>query len=569
MASLNDFKLVNVKSNKYFDILAKTLNLDTSNLSEIDKTRFGFYLFMLENICDTRDIFDLIALITDTEFNSKLFYDKSEDYGIDAVQINDEERVINLFNFKFRERFNRDKKQSINEVIISTKFINALNTEDPSHLEGKGKVFAEKIIEHLNSNDVWKIKLYVVSNDNIELAKSDSNLQQLENLYDLEVIPVGLNIIKELMSIRPEPINSTIILDKDAVMSFSESSISSSKSYIIRLTLSELIRITCNDLELRDQYNIEDLTPLADTELDFSVLFDNVRGFVQKSKYNTNIEKSLNENPTKFFMFNNGLTITANDIQAEEVNAGKKVKLSLHGFQVLNGGQTLRTIHNYNEKNNEHITNNLSSGEVLVRIFKTTSDTNLINKIAEYTNSQNAISNIDLKSLSSEQIELEQYLDANNIIYSRKTGDTGLSESADYEYKISMERFGQILFSLRGFPEKASNQKKEIFDKYYDDLFLNEDFDINETPKYIKRYFEIRNEYERNEEGYINTDQKVFYIIYMDQYLEYSINEQIHLLEELLKKYKTDTLVTTPDSRNLLTLRFKEYLNFQLGINLR
>ncbi|MBK7871275.1 MAG: AIPR family protein [Saprospiraceae bacterium] len=65
--------------------------------------------------------------------------------------------------------------------------------------------------------------------------------------------------------------------------------------------------------------------------------------------------------------------------------------------------------------------NNLANSEILVRIFKTPPDSNLTNKI-EYTNSQNSISIIDLKSLSIEQIQLEQFLDEHNIIYSRKQG---------------------------------------------------------------------------------------------------------------------------------------------------
>jgi hypothetical protein len=567
MASINDFKLVNVKSKKYFELFSKILDTKFDELDDVKKTRFGFYFFMLENICDKKDIYDIVELITDTEFNSIIFKDKSEDYGIDAVFINEENQTINLFNFKFREKFNKEKSQSINDTIISTKFINALITENVDHLDTKLRKYASEIIEKLNSNDVWKLKLYVVSNETIELDKADSSLLQLEKLYDLEAIPIGLNNIKELMSIRPEPINACLILDKDAIMSFSESSISSSKSYIIRLSLSELIRITCNNNTLRLQYNIEDLSPLSNTELDYSVLFDNVRGFVQNSKYNENIEKSLSKNPTKFFMYNNGLTITADDINAEEVNAGKKVKISIINFQVLNGGQSLRTIHNFNKKFKDQIAKNLSNSEVLIRIFKTTSDKTLINKIAEYTNSQNAISSIDLKSLSSEQIELEQYLDANKIVYARKTGDTGITENQEYEYKISMERFGQILFSINGYPEKASNQKKDIFDKYYEDIFGAENLDITESPTQVKRYFEIKHKYDNNDLGYISSDQKIFYILYIDKYLTTTLEDKIMTFENIILEFEPESKKPLADSRKLIQLKFKEFLIKKLGIH--
>lgn len=564
MASINDFKLVNEKSKKYFELFLKLQEKEELTISEIQKMRFGFYFFMLESICDIKDSLDISEIITDTDFNKTLFKDKTEDYGVDAVYINDDDKIINLFNFKFREKFNKEKSQSVNETLISTKFINALVNENLSHLENKLKINASKIIDCLNSNDVWQWKLYVVSNESVELSKSDPSIKLLEDLYDLEIVPIGLDNIKQIMSIRPEPINASMILDKDAIMSFSESSISSSKSYIIRLPLNELIRITCKNKVLRDNYSIEDFAPLSTQELDYSVLFDNVRGFVLNSKYNSNIEKTLVSNPTKFFMYNNGLTITAKDILAEPVNANKKVILKIKDFQVLNGGQSLRTIHNFNRKTITSISENLANSEVLIRIFKTTSDNELINKIAEYTNSQNSISNIDLKSLSSEQIEIEQFLDINNIIYARKNGDTGLSSTKVYDYKISMERLGQIIFSYNGFPEKASNQKKEIFDKYYDEIFGEKALNISSLPSLIKQYFGIKHIYENC--TYQSSDQKVFYIMYLSRHLNSSTEELIEKFEKIITQFKPDSGKPLADSRKLIQLRFKEFLQKELEI---
>lgn len=438
MANINDYKLLATKSEKYFNLLATELEEDFNNIETKDRERIGFYLFMIENLCDIKDILDLANVVTDTEFNSKIFNDKFNDYGIDAVFIDEDDLSINLFNFKYRNKFNADKKQSINETIISIKFINALVTENVANIDGKLKKNAKDIIEKFNSKEVWKFNLFVVSNETFELKKTDEGLQQLEKLYGLEVIPIGLAQISKIMSIRPEAIDSELIIEQDAIMSFTESSISSSKSYVIRLPLSEIIRITCNDKNLRAMYNIEDLAELSKIELDYSVLFDNVRGLVLRSKFNKNISKTLKEEPSKFFMYNNGLTITAKDIEANPINANKRVKLSIKGFQVLNGGQTLRTIHKFNKQDTNYIEEYLAKSDVLVRVFKTTHDNELNNKIAEFTNSQNSISNIDLKSLRTEQIQLEQFLDEKGIIYSRKSGDTGLSSTQNYKHKISI-----------------------------------------------------------------------------------------------------------------------------------
>lgn len=87
---------------------------------------------------------------------------------------------------------------------------------------------------------------------------------------------------------------------------------------------------------------MEDVNELEDVDLDYSVLFDNVRGFVARSKYNQNIATTLKEEPSKLFMYNNGLTLISEDIEALPINAGKRIKLTLTSFQVINGGQTLK-----------------------------------------------------------------------------------------------------------------------------------------------------------------------------------------------------------------------------------
>lgn len=563
MAGINDYKIIGKKSKKYFELLATELDFDYSSLEDKQIERLGFYLFIIEHLSNTTEVLDIADLVTDTDFNSILFNERFDDCGIDAIIIDDEEHHIQLFNFKYRTKFNIGK-QSLNETILSSKFINAIVNEDLSQLEGKTQKGAKEIVEKLNGNEEWKISLFVVSNEDIEITSKDHHLEQMERVYGLEVIPVGLEQISQFVSLRPNPVNAELIVDNDAIMSFSESSISSSKSYIIRLPLTEIIRITCADSDLRRNYGIEVLEPLTKVNIDYSVLFDNVRGLVVKSKYNKNISFSLKNDPTKFFMYNNGLTLTANDIKAEPVNANKKIRLTIDSLQVLNGGQSLRTIHQFNSEDPKHLEDYLSKSEVLVRIFKTSKDSNLNNKIAEYTNSQNSISNVDLKSLRSEQLQIEQFLDDHNIIYSRKTGDTGLDISKKYLHKISMERFGQILMSFRGMPERATNQKKFIFDKYYDELFLSETFQLELCPEMITSYFLVKKEYEKLKGTVTSSEQKVFYVLYMSTIIQKSIVEIITQLEQIIKLYKPSSGKTLSEARKLIQLNFRTYLDEQI-----
>jgi hypothetical protein len=559
MANINDFKLINQKSRIYFNTLVNIQKPLKKIKKDKDKERIGFYFFVLEQITGIKDLPDLLDLITDTDFNNKFFSDNFDDLGIDAIYIDEENNEINLFNFKFREKFKSDRSK-INEAINSTKFINFIQNGQIQELSSKIKDKIKEIIEKINSNDVWKIKLYVISNEDFDF-ENDQNIKNLEDLYSLEIINLGLRELSEFISIRPKPINAKIILDKDAVMSFSEDSLSSEKSYLIRIPLYEVVRITSNDEDLRFKHNLEDISVLSTVKIDLSVLFDNVRGFINKSKYNLNILKTLQETPTKFFMYNNGLTIIVKDIKANPANANKKLVFDLKDIQVVNGGQTLRTIHKFNNEDKNNIINNLSKAEILVRIFNIANDNDLANKIAEYTNSQNTISVIDLKSLRSEQIQIEQYLEEYNILYVRKTGDIGNSKKC--KKRISMEKFGQILFALDGKPEKASNQKKSIFDKYYEDLFIK-NFELEKSVEYINKYFMIREEYLKIDPKV--SDQKIFYILYLDKNLE---NENLQNIitdfEKYIKEFSTEKELS--EARKLIRNDFKDFIDNKFNFN--
>lgn len=566
VASLNDFKLLNIKCKKYFDLYAKGANF--ANYPEKDKLkeRFGFYLFMLESLCDEKDLDRISDIITDTEYNAYLTNERYNDQGIDALYINDDTKEIMLFNFKFRETFKPGQMQSSNDAFVSTKLVNCILNGSSEGLEGKLKNLVEDAIERLNSNDVWKTSLYMMSNEPVPINVDETSIQQLKDFYDMEVISVCLPQIKTMMSIRPRPVIAELIIDNAALMSYSENLISTSKSYIVRLNAADIIRITCKNPELRNNYNCERIEILAKERIDYGVLFDNVRGFVQKSKYNEAIAKSLKEDPSKFFMYNNGMTIVAKDIKAEPVNGNKKIRISINDFQVLNGGQTLRTLHNFNALDEANITDYLSKSEVLVRIFNA-SNSDSVNKIAEYTNSQNSISNVDLKSLSTLQIQLEQLLDEHDIIYSRKNGDTGMNDQKEYRYKISMEQFGQILFAIQGNPEKSSNQKQHIFGKYYDDIFSESNFNISESPSIIENYFEIKKSYDSATDTLQKIEQKVFYILYMHN-VRPDLNYQqcIDELERVLPLFEPSKTTLT-DARKMIQVRFKEFLNTELQLD--
>lgn len=533
MANRNDFKLLHAKCIQIYENVLATLKINKDslcNLTDTEKARYGFYYLILQTLTDGNEIEEFTDMICDTEFNSRLFDNRESDEGIDAAYFDNEHNQIVLFSFKYREKFSVDKEQNINELISASKFFNAINTGNTQHLKGKIKTVADDINTRLDSNQIWTIIIYYATNENITLTSDHPNVKSFAEEYDIEFKGFGLNEIVEATSIRPRNIDASFCVKKGAALTYEEDEMSSNKSYIVKMSLPELIRITCNDPILRNDANKEGDESLIKAHVDLNVLFDNVRGFILRSKFNDNIVKSLYDEPQRFFYYNNGITIIANDIKSTESRIGGKWNFIVSDFQVVNGGQTLRSIHKFNQSDENNMINKLTKAHILVRFLRI-SDNNLRNKIGEFTNSQNAISLSDLRSLRSEQIQLEQFLDAHGIQYFRKKGDFKASKS--YKYSIGKERLGQLLLStMFGRPEIATNKKREIFDSLYDELFISNDKLLSEeTLNLIFNFQDIESSYRKSE--FSGSIQKNMYIAY----LKYKLGD--NTITSIISKFET------------------------------
>ena len=94
---------------------------------------------------------------------------------------------------------------------------------------------------------------------------------------------------------------------------------------------------------------IADLYDYHNTKL----LENNVRVFLSANrKANREIRKTIANDATKFFSFNNGISATAENIKIEN---GKILKIE--DFQIVNGGQTTATIHYSRKQDKSDLTN--------------------------------------------------------------------------------------------------------------------------------------------------------------------------------------------------------------------
>ena len=557
MANLNDFKLVALKSKKMFEFLnAKNV------CDDFEKSRLGFYHLVLESITGVRDIDRIQDIIIDSSYNKLIFDCSVNDLGMDAVNIigDDEagEATIQLFNFKYRNKFNPDKTKEEDSLSRSTKYLEyVLSEEDTLNdlPDDKVRQSLQKIKKLLNSNVICNIILYMVSNEaNGFSMETNSFIKILENNYGMKIQTISLDdIVGYFVSSRSTRKSRFIIFPND-FLSFEKDNMSTQKSYVLKLSLVDLIRITCNNNELSNKYNMEDDEQIKAQQLDYALLYDNVRGYLGETNYNANIIQTLRKNYKEFFMLNNGLTFTATGVDAEPINSGNKYLFTISDFQIVNGGQTIRAIYNYlNSDNSSNVIKNLRETYVLVRIFKIPVEDELKNRIAEYTNSQNAIASSDLKSVDKIQIQIENYLKEEQILYIRKAGQLG-EDNIEYKYRISKEKTAQILYSAFGFPDRASNKKKKLFQEYYNEIFKSDKFILEKVVEYIKLYYDIEDMYSQHAYDYF--ELKNYYVIYLVCRFDMKIDAAIKILEEAI----TENMDNVPPSRMLLKNKFKLFI---------
>ena len=350
MASLNDFKLVNIKSKKMFSFIK---NVRRTDLNDVQKSRMGFYHLVLENVTGVRDADDVSEMIIDTDYNKLLYGKTVNDLGIDAINYigddNEQEITVQLFNFKFRENYKVDKNMEESSVNGSIKFLEYICTSDEEKIaklpDDIVKENIEKIYKYLNSNILCNIELYMVSNENKTFTEdAEKYLGLLQQHFGIQIKAIALDDVIGYFDMKKQSSPCKFMISPNDFLVFQQNELSTQKSYIVKLSLLDLIRITCNNMELKKEYGNEDDGKLLNVKLDYALLYDNVRGYLGETIYNVNIQKTLKNNHKEFFMLNNGITITAKGISVDEANSGKRFLFTVDDYQIVNGGQTIRSI---------------------------------------------------------------------------------------------------------------------------------------------------------------------------------------------------------------------------------
>ena len=185
----------------------------------------------------------------------------------------------------------------------------------------------------------------------------------------------------------------------------------------------------------------------------------NVRSFLQaRGKVNRGLRDTLQKEPSRFLAYNNGISATAEEIELVRLPDGGRGIRSMKGLQVVNGGQTVASIHR--AKNRDKI--DLSQVFVQAKITRVEADLidALVPQISRYANTQNRVNEADFSANHPYHVKIQQL---SETVWAPGEQDRWFYERARGQYQVAKAREGTTPARTRRFNEMTPNQQK--FDK--------------------------------------------------------------------------------------------------------
>lgn len=194
------------------------------------------------------------------------------------------------------------------------------------------------------------------------------------------------------------------------------------------------------------------------------LLEKNIRRYLGKNTVNDGIVHTLlsDEKRQNFFFFNNGITMICEKFSYNGLQE-KDWIVKINRLQIINGGQTCRTIY---QTLKEHPEIDFSQVYILVRLYEVSDGEDVIQDITYATNSQDPVDFRDLKSNDERQILMEESARGLGYVYKRKRDN--VSNTNVIPSTVAAE---SVLAIWREKPHLAKYKRNEFFDKYYLDIF--------------------------------------------------------------------------------------------------
>jgi hypothetical protein len=196
-----------------------------------------------------------------------------------------------------------------------------------------------------------------------------------------------------------------------------------------------------------------------------SLFDDNVRDFQGNNTINSAINVTINKEPQKFVLLNNGITIVC------EKFSQTNMQINIKNPQIVNGCQTSHVLYNNPD-------NALERTPIIIKLISTENG-EITNQIVKGTNSQNIVYGEAFETIKPFHKDLEDFINAlspeyERFYYERRSKQYDHNPSINYYQKIN---FRIIIQSFIGMflncPHLSHKHESKLLEIYADKIFLD------------------------------------------------------------------------------------------------
>ena len=216
----------------------------------------------------------------------------------------------------------------------------------------------------------------------------------------------------------------------------------------------------------------------------------NVRDYlgVRRSERNINygIKTTAKDTPGDFFIYNNGITAVVHRFTKPEDGTNT---VTVEGLGIVNGGQTTGAVGTLSDSE----VSNLSNSWVQIR-FVTSENTDTLQNVVKYNNTQNKIEATDFRSRDEIQERLRnEFKNIPDALY-RGARRGGANDAMKRDRTLLADgTVAQAIAAFQGFPNLAYNELREIWEK---DSTYSKFFNQNLTARHIVFCYSLLKEIE-------------------------------------------------------------------------
>ncbi|HTR81762.1 MAG TPA: AIPR family protein [Bacteroidota bacterium] len=362
--------------------------------------------------------------------------DKTNDYGIDGIYVNDNDKTITVFQSRISQspisaigdKSLREFAGTLTQFSGQDTIQNLLNTAN------------EMVVGLLRRGDVLnKIVSYEIRGEFLSNINTDANGNNFLSISPI-ITFVGKDVLLRtyISNQRDEPIHKNIGFDISGFNLTEYKVDSDTRAVIAPIRATELVKM--------------------DGITDQSLFQFNVRGPLGKTGVNREIKASiLQPKLHKLFpLFHNGITVVSGTLETTTDS------IMIGDYFVVNGCQSITALFN----NRAQLTDDL---RILVKIIKLQPTSELAKQVTEYSNTQNGVRDRDFKSNDRIQIRLQNEFEKNykgEYFFEIKEGETKKDGVL-----ISNEDAGLLLMSFDLKEPWATHRKYQVFEDKHNPIF--------------------------------------------------------------------------------------------------